>query len=102
MGLRKHRSLYSGLPAHAKPTSETLLAGWLREQGLSQMKFAKQAKVSPKIVEHWCLGRCVPSLVLGFHLERVTKGAVPASYWLGTPAGRRAYKRYEDAELLNG
>lgn len=77
----------SGADKQKRPPSETPLSLWLRANSISRYGLAKRLQCDVKLVKLWSMGKCLPSLVYAFKLERETEGGVPASSWLGTPLG---------------
>lgn len=79
-----------------RPQQATVLSLWLKAQGMTRVEFAKRVGCNKKMVDYWCAGRCVPTLAYAFMIEKVTKGGVSASVWLGTAVGQQQWKLIED------
>jgi DNA-binding transcriptional regulator YdaS (Cro superfamily) len=88
--------IYGNLPANKRPKQTTLLEVWLKANGISHDAFARLVGCNERMVDYWCEGRCVPSLIYAFMIERATKGEVPAPVWLGTEIGKMQWRRIED------
>lgn len=68
-----------------------LLSKYLADAGLTQAELARRVGVSPVAVSQWRNGECNPSSGVAFDLERISGGAIPASYWPGRRVdGRRS------------
>lgn len=80
--------IYSDLPRQKRPVSDTPLAAWLSVNGMSRFAFAREVGCDPNMVQLWANGRCLPSLVYAFKIDRATRGGVPPASWLGTELGR--------------
>lgn len=88
--------IYGNTPVNKRPPQETMLALWLKTNGIPRAAFARKVGCNKKMVDYWCDGRCVPTLVYAFMIEKATKGGVSASVWLGTAVGLLQWKRIEE------
>lgn len=88
--------IYGKLPANKRPISRTLLHFYLQQHAISRSAFARKMGCNPNMVDYWCDGRCVPSLLYAFMIEKVTEGGVPAAAWLGTDVGRMQWARAQE------
>lgn len=79
--------------------SETRLAEWMQEQQVSIRGLAETLGLGRKRVEYWVNGQVLPTLIWAFKLEKATGGAVPASSWLATEMGRKAWETEGSEEL---
>ena len=71
-----------------RPKEMTQLREWLQEQGMTLEAFSRLIGTNKTHVGWWATGRVIPGLVYAFRIEQVTKGGVPASYWIGTMLGK--------------
>lgn len=88
--------IYGNTPVNKRPAQRTMLSLWIKAKGMGRPAFARMVGCNKKMVDYWCDGRCIPSLVSAFMIEKVTKGAVAASVWLGTEIGKAQWKRLEE------
>lgn len=72
--------------------SDTALARWLYRNKMSAFAFAAKLRMNPQSVNNWVKGRVLPSLVVAFKIDELTKGEVPASSWLATAVGKWQYE----------
>ena len=63
------------------PPAAALVKGWLAEQGKTQEWLAGALGVGESAVWHWLSGQSAPILETAAVMERLTKGAVPATSW---------------------
>lgn len=88
--------IYGRTPVNKRPAQRTVLDLWLKSNGVSRAAFARMVGCNKKMVDYWCDGKCIPTLPYAFMIEKVTKGGVSASVWLGTAVGKLQWKRIED------
>ena len=69
---------------------ETQLHLYMQEKGLTDYAFAKLVGCNADAIKYWRFNLSLPSLPNAFKIERATRGAVPAVYWLDTPRGKAA------------
>lgn len=79
----------------SRNVERTALDHWRERHRLSVREAALVLGVGYTTVYHWCSGRTLPTLVMGFHIEEVTDGEVPAASWLGTTVGQYEKLTYE-------
>lgn len=70
-------------------TKETALSRWLDAAGMTRYEFAERLELSRSHADAICRGVRRPSLELAFAIEKLTKGAVPASVWTSVPKHSR-------------
>lgn len=88
--------IYGNMAANKRPAQQTMLDLWLKSKGMPRTVFARKVGCNKKMVDYWCEGRVIPTLPYAFMIEKVTKGGVSASIWLGTAVGKAQWKRLED------
>ena len=72
----------------------TPLAEWFAaEKTMSLSQFARDIGVCLSQARRWAHGLSTPSLVSAFLIDRLTRGGVPPSSWMGTELARREIKR---------
>jgi plasmid maintenance system antidote protein VapI len=64
---------------------ETRLARWLESVGMTRVELAQRLEVFYGHVDKMCHGERRPSLELALRIEKLTRGAVPMSYWATLP-----------------
>jgi len=69
---------------------------WLKSRGIARDAFARKVGCNQKAVDFWCDGKCLPSLLYAFAIEKATEGGVSAEAWLGTEIGKLQWKRLQD------
>ncbi|WP_299734696.1 helix-turn-helix transcriptional regulator [uncultured Roseobacter sp.] len=62
-----------------------LLGQYLSETDARQEDFAPRVGLSQSAISRLMTGRTKVSLELAFEIEKITKGAVPAKSWVGSP-----------------
>jgi len=62
--------------------TETKLSRWIDAQGLLRDKVAVQLGIGRTYLDKLCRGKSRPSLELAVEIEKLTRGAIPASDWL--------------------
>jgi DNA-binding XRE family transcriptional regulator len=62
------------------------LAVWIEEHGWTRQQLANELGILRSSVDRLCTGMRRPSLETAIQIEDLTKGAVPARYWLEIPA----------------
>ncbi len=65
---------------------ESKLSTWMDSQGLTRDAVATRLKIQRTYLDKLCRAESRPSLELAFEIEKLTRGAVPASDWLAVPA----------------
>jgi transcriptional regulator with XRE-family HTH domain len=68
---------------------ETKLSLWLDAAGITRDALAKQLELARGYVDLICSGSRRPSLEVALRIEKLTRGAVPASSWLTAPKHSR-------------
>ncbi len=63
----------------------TPLVDWIDRSGMTRRGFAEKLDVAETSLNRLCRGERRPSLELAFAIEKLTKGAIPASYWQRIP-----------------
>ena len=86
---------YDGKTMNQRPVERTALHHWCVKNGVSRAAFARKLGCTPNMVSFWCDGKCVPSLVYAFAIEKVTKGDVAVAMWLAVPQARRQWEAVE-------
>lgn len=69
----------------------TALDDWMRAGGVSNIALSQMVGCGVNIVQYWRQGQCLPNLLYAFKIERATKGAIPAVYWIDTDLGREQW-----------
>ncbi len=72
---------------------DTPLAKWAEARGLTLRQLVKRTGLDHRCLAKVVEGRQMPSLVEAFQVERMTRGGVPVSSWLGTELGQRVWER---------
>lgn len=76
------------MPAPAKRSRgrprkrETKLSRWIDAAGTTREAFATKLGVNRNYLDMLCRGARKPSLDLAVEIERITRGAIPASEWV--------------------
>lgn len=65
---------------------ESTLSRWMDSQNLTRDDVAAQLDIQRTYFDKLCRAESRPSLELAFEIEKLTRGAVPASDWLKVPA----------------
>lgn len=68
---------------------ETKLSRWLDSAGMTRYELADHLKIGRAHADKICRGERRPSLELAIAIEKLTRGAIPASSWLSTPKHSR-------------
>lgn len=68
-----------------RSAKKTPLVKWIDESGMTRREFAEKLDVAETSLNRLCRGERRPSLELAFAIEKLTKGAIPASYWQAVP-----------------
>lgn len=79
----------------ARPRIPTALQLWLGKNKVGVERMARMVGMTERGVRLLAYGQVMPQITTAFMIERVTKGGVPASSWLGTPIGRAQWARLE-------
>ncbi len=87
-------SIYSG-HASKRPQEPTMLGLWLKSHGISKNQFARMCGCTGKMVDMWCSGQVIPSLIFAFVIEKCTEGGVGAEAWLGTQYGKHMWNEMQ-------
>lgn len=80
-----------GKPPELEPKSAGFLSPlgiYLKANKISKTAFSRALGIAHKTTLELCSGKTMPSLVMAFEIERVTKGVVPAEVWLGLPEAK--------------
>lgn len=67
---------------------ETAFHNWMVNTGTRQDHFALLIGCTRGSVRNWRYGQVMPSLVYAFRIEALTRGAVPVTSWMDTPAAK--------------
>jgi transcriptional regulator with XRE-family HTH domain len=70
-------------------SSETKLSKWIDAQDLTRDQVATKLSVGRTYLDKLCRGASRPSLELAIEIEKLTRGAIPASEWLQVPPHSR-------------
>ncbi len=65
---------------------ESKLSRWMDSQSLTRDDVAARLDIQRTYLDKLCRAESRPSLELAFEIEKLTRGAVPASDWLTVPA----------------
>lgn len=65
--------------------SETKLSLWLDAAGMTRYDLADRLGIGRGHADRICRGERRPSLELAVEIEKLTRGGVPASYWMSIP-----------------
>lgn len=65
------------------------LGTWVREQGWNRQQLADKLGISLATASRLCSALRRPGLELALQIEKLTRGAVPVSYWTEVPAYRK-------------
>ncbi len=68
---------------------ESKLSRWMDSQSLVRDDVAARLDIQRTYLDKLCRAESRPSLELAFEIEKLTRGAVPASDWLSVPAHTR-------------
>lgn len=68
-----------------RSSKTTPLVNWLDGSGMTRREFAEKLDVAETSLNRICRGERRPSLELAFAIEKLTKGAIAASYWQKVP-----------------
>ena len=72
-----------GRPRNKK---ESKLSRWIDANGLTRDEVAARLAIRRNYLDKLCRAESRPSLELAFEIEKLTRGAAPASGWLSVPA----------------
>lgn len=89
--------LRSYAPAELVPPGETLVE-WLEREEMSQVEFARRARLTPKHVTQVVKGKVGISPAVAIAFERVT--SIPARYWSQLDAAYQTAKQRNDEAVL--
>ncbi len=79
------------IKTYHKEKSETELHRWMEENSISNWTLAKQLQCTHLAVFYWRWNMTIPSLFAAQKIERVTRGAIPMTYWCTTPLGKKHF-----------
>ncbi len=68
-----------------RSTKTTPLVDWIDRSGMTRREFAEKLDLAETSLNRLCRRERRPSLELAFAIEKLTKGAIPASYWQAVP-----------------
>ncbi len=68
---------------------ETQLSRWIDASGMTRDEVADKLGIVRTYLDVLCRGEGRPGLELAFEIERLTRGALPASEWINAPSHRR-------------
>lgn len=90
----KKKTIYTAKPQQ-RPIEETAFAVWLKAHGITKNGAARLLGCAPRMIDLWCTGRVIPSLIYAFGIEAFTEGGVSVDMWLGTQIGRHNWQEFK-------
>lgn len=75
----------SSRPRGRPRQTETKLSRWIDGQRLTRDQIATRLGIGRTYLDKLCRAQSRPSLDLAFRIEKLTRGAVPATDWLQVP-----------------